>query len=68
MSVLATQPSSFLQTEWLSQAMQGNSVPLGCTNVNYPSALSGMPPSTSIQKLWRESATNPEGGVTPVNT
>ena len=57
MSLLARQPSFSLQTERLSQTMQSNSVPLGYSNINYPSALSDMLPSTPIQRPWRESAT-----------
>lgn len=42
--------------------MQGNSVLLGCANIYYQSALSDMPPSTPIQRPWRESETNAQGG------
>ena len=62
MSLLARQPSSSLQTERLGQTVQGNSVSLRCTNINYESALSDMPPSTPIQRSWRKNATNAKGG------
>ena len=62
MSLLVRQSSSSFQTERLSQTIQGNSVPLGCPNINYPSGLSFMPPSSSIQRPWRDSATNAQRG------
>ena len=40
MSLLTRELSSSSQTEKLSQTMQGNSVPLGCSSIYYPSALS----------------------------
>ena len=58
----ARKSSSSLQT------LQRNSVPLRFTNINCPSALSDMPPSTKIQRPWRESSTNVHGeGVTLVD-
>ena len=48
--------------------MQDNSVPLSCANINYPSALLDMLPSTPIQRPWRESATYAQGGVTVVDS
>ena len=60
MLLLARQPSPSLQRERLSQTMQGNSVPLDCSNINYLSALSDMPPSTPIQR--KENTTNEQGG------
>ena len=62
MSLLVGKPSSFLQTERLSQTIQGNSVPLECPNINNPIVLSFMPPSSSIQRPWRESTTNVQRG------
>ena len=67
MSLLTRELSSSSQTEKLSQTMQGNSVPLGCSSIYYPSALSDTT-ITSIQKPWRESETNSQGGVTLVNS
>ena len=62
MSLLIGQASSSLQTEKWSQTIQGNSVPLGCPKINNPSALPFMPPSSSIQRPWRESPTNAQRG------
>ena len=49
-SLLARQPYASFKTERLGQTMQVNSVPLGCANFNYPSALSDMPPSRLLQR------------------
>ena len=54
MSLLDRRPSPSSQTEKLTQTMQGNSVPLGCSNINYSCALRDTPPTSSIRELCVE--------------
>ena len=54
MSLLDRRPSPSLQTEKLTQTMPGNSVPLGRSNINYPSALPDTSPTSSIRELCVE--------------
>ena len=54
MSLLTRELSSSLQTGKLSQTMQGNSVPLGCSSIYYLSALSDTTIYTNPKTMERK--------------